>query len=373
MSTTSSSGPCRGRNCGKNEIANTAAFGFAAIDTSDARKAAPGPRPRARQPGTGRRLLTASADRLNAERDQHHGADDVHRVEQDRVRDEQRGETGAAGDRPAEQPELVAGDGGDPGRAPVPDRAVEEQRRGRAGQRRQHDAGEQERGQDTGTCPTLARLCRRGGPTTNDHYRPGPPGTTLANMTTIYAATGTDIIRFELETAPRARPSASWRTSGRCASPSTHARLSASTSARSTAGLFVSEDRGATWDAPERPPEESRVLSVAVSPAADHAYAGTEPSNLYRSEDHGGSWERLPALRELPSEPTWSFPPRPWTHHVRTIAPHPADPAQLSVGIELGGVMRSADGGASWLDHNPQAHSDAHALLTHPGPAGSAV
>jgi hypothetical protein len=95
-------------------------------------------------------------------------------------------------------------------------------------------------------------------------------------------------------------------------------------------------------------------------------YAGTEPSNLYRSEDGGQSWQLLPALRELPSEPRWSFPPRPWTHHVRTIALHPANPEWLAVGIELGGVMRSLDGGASWIDHNPQAHSDAHQLLTHP-------
>ena len=28
--------------------------------------------------------------------------------------------------------------------------------------------------------------------------------------------------------------------------------------------------------------------------------------------------------------------------------------------------MRSDDGGASWFDHNPEAHSDAHQLLTHP-------
>jgi hypothetical protein len=73
----------------------------------------------------------------------------------------------------------------------------------------------------------------------------------------------------------------------------------------------------------------------------------------------------LPALRELPSEPLWSFPPRPWTHHVRTIALHPTDEDWLAVGIELGGVMRSRDGGESWIDHNPQAHSDAHQLLTH--------
>jgi hypothetical protein len=95
-------------------------------------------------------------------------------------------------------------------------------------------------------------------------------------------------------------------------------------------------------------------------------YAGTEPSNLYRSEDGGRRWELLPALRDLPSEPRWSFPPRPWTHHVRTIALHPTDPEWLAVGIELGGDMRSRDGGVSWSDHNPQAPSDAHELQTHP-------
>jgi photosystem II stability/assembly factor-like uncharacterized protein len=95
-------------------------------------------------------------------------------------------------------------------------------------------------------------------------------------------------------------------------------------------------------------------------------YAGTEPSNLYRSEDGGLSWQVLPALRDLPSASSWSFPPRPWTHHVRTIALHPADPESLAVGIELGGVMRSRDGGKTWIDHNPQALSDAHQLLTHP-------
>src|SRR3979409_1082821 len=28
--------------------------------------------------------------------------------------------------------------------------------------------------------------------------------------------------------------------------------------------------------------------------------------------------------------------------------------------------MRSRDGGKTWIDHNPQAYSDAHQLLTHP-------
>ncbi len=136
-------------------------------------------------------------------------------------------------------------------------------------------------------------------------------------------------------------------------------------------GLYLSEDAGETWREAGPGIAEPRVLSLAVSPSHREAgtsvvYAGTEPSNLYRSEDGGRSWQLLPALRELPSEPRWSFPPRPWTHHVRTIALHPTDADWLAVGIELGGVMRSRDGGASWADHNPQAHSDAHQLLTHP-------
>jgi len=136
-------------------------------------------------------------------------------------------------------------------------------------------------------------------------------------------------------------------------------------------GLYATADGGETWRSSWEDVADRRVTSLAVSRAHQTAgvsivYAGTEPSNLYRSADGGETWHVLPELRRVPSEPRWSFPPRPWTHHVSTIALHPSDPDALAVGIELGGVIRSADGGRTWIDHNPQAHSDAHQLFTHP-------
>ena len=101
-------------------------------------------------------------------------------------------------------------------------------------------------------------------------------------------------------------------------------------------------------------------------------YAGTEPSRLFRSDDRGESWRELEALLELPSRPSWSFPPRPWTSHVRWIAPSPHDADLLLVGIELGGLMRSSDGGQSWQDHRPGAQPDVHSLAWHPHAPGRA-
>ncbi len=129
-------------------------------------------------------------------------------------------------------------------------------------------------------------------------------------------------------------------------------------------GVWKSEDGGDSWRQLGFP--EPDVFSVAVSAADGAVYAGCEPSMLFRSRDGGGSWEELSALRDIPSAPTWSFPPRPWTSHVRWIAPSPHDAGLLLAGIELGGLMRSEDGGATWSDHRPGAQRDVHALAWHP-------
>lgn len=111
---------------------------------------------------------------------------------------------------------------------------------------------------------------------------------------------------------------------------------------------------------------EQDVFSVAVSPADGAVYAGTEPSRLFCSRDRGETWRELTALQDIPSRPRWSFPPRPWTSHVRAIAPHPVDPDLILVGIELGGLMVTQDGGTMFSDHRSGAERDVHALLWHP-------
>jgi photosystem II stability/assembly factor-like uncharacterized protein len=136
-------------------------------------------------------------------------------------------------------------------------------------------------------------------------------------------------------------------------------------------GVYRTRDAGETWEQVGGNIPHQRVLSIAMSPSRrtgglSAVYVGTEPSSLYRSDDDGQTWQDFPTLTELPSAPTWSFPPRPWTSHVRWIAPHQNDPDMLYLGIELGGVMRSADGGQTWEDRKPGSYHDSHSVRTHP-------
>ncbi len=141
------------------------------------------------------------------------------------------------------------------------------------------------------------------------------------------------------------------------------------------AGLWSSDDGGATWQQVGGALPSEHVMAVAVSPLAVSGdqgvlWAGTEPSRLFFSEDGGNQWQEREGLQTLPSKPTWSFPPRPWTHHVRWIEPDANDADLLFVGIELGGVMRSENNGVTWADRQPNSQFDCHTLRTHPDAPG---
>jgi photosystem II stability/assembly factor-like uncharacterized protein len=186
----------------------------------------------------------------------------------------------------------------------------------------------------------------------------------MASMS-VFVCTGEGLVRLE-------REDGSWKAepvleeAGAACVAADGARVLVGTRGR---GAFVSADAGAGWERVELP--EDDVFSVAISAADGALYAGTEPSRLFVARD-GAEWEELEALQEIPSRERWSFPPRPWTHHVRWIAPDPHRAERLLVGIELGGLMYSEDGGATFSDHRPGAQPDTHCIAWHPRTEGRA-
>ena len=135
-------------------------------------------------------------------------------------------------------------------------------------------------------------------------------------------------------------------------------------------GLFRSDDGGRHWKPAGRGIDYPAITAVAVS-HLDRAdgfgivYVGTEPSAVFRSETGGDSWVDLAGLRALPSAVTWSFPPRPHTHHVRWIEADVSAADRVFVAIEAGALVRTFDHGRTWSDRVSGGPYDTHTAATH--------
>jgi len=110
-------------------------------------------------------------------------------------------------------------------------------------------------------------------------------------------------------------------------------------------GVWRSRDGGATFARARFPDEKKQIWSFLVD-AGDpqRIYAGGSPVDVYRSDDAGESWRCLPRP-ELAARATCPFPPR-----VMRMAQHPRRPQEIYAAIEVGGVMRTTDGGETWQD-----------------------
>jgi photosystem II stability/assembly factor-like uncharacterized protein len=136
-------------------------------------------------------------------------------------------------------------------------------------------------------------------------------------------------------------------------------------------GLFRSRDGGRNWEPVGPGIDHPMITAVDVGRGKDPdgfgiVYAGTEPSAVFRSDNGGDSWVDLAGLRELSSEGSWSFPPRPDTHHVRSIAADMSAADRVFVAIEAGALVRTFDGGRTWRDRVGGGPYDTHTAVTHP-------
>lgn len=131
-------------------------------------------------------------------------------------------------------------------------------------------------------------------------------------------------------------------------------------------GVLRSDDCGKTWQPSGM--DRQIVKSIAVSPAQpDLIFAGTKPPGVFVSRDGGRSWVELESFRRM--RRWWWFTPAemPVTQpYVQALAASPTDPDVVIAGVELGGVLRSADGGKTWTGHPKGAILDCHSLAFHP-------
>ncbi len=131
------------------------------------------------------------------------------------------------------------------------------------------------------------------------------------------------------------------------------------------AGVHRSDDGGLTWRQLSAYPTD-HAHSVTVHPGdPDRVYVGSEPATVYRTSDGGETWEECSAFRAVPGSDEWSFHWEGRHAHVRALCLSPSDPDVVYAGIEVGGILRSRDGGSSW-EHLHGAHPDVHKVIASP-------
>ncbi len=159
------------------------------------------------------------------------------------------------------------------------------------------------------------------------------------------------------------------------------------------AGVWRSEDHGATWaltrlsagqmdewaanDAgfaamigwrPQDVPFGKEIAQVwSLAHAHGTLYAGTKPATLLASRDGGVTWAEVKSLSDHPSRPDWN--PGAAGLVLHSIVPNPDDPRRLWVGISAAGVFATEDGGESWERRNRLSSADAGKHREHVHPA----
>ena len=124
-------------------------------------------------------------------------------------------------------------------------------------------------------------------------------------------------------------------------------------------GPYRSTDRGDSWEKVNVPDHRRTAWSVLFHPwDPDVMFAGYDSCEIYRSVDGGDSWRQLPVSVRFPEVTTGpgSNPAK----RVLMMAASVANPSEVYGAVEVGGIIRSTDGGESWenLSHGQYLNDD---------------
>ena len=110
-------------------------------------------------------------------------------------------------------------------------------------------------------------------------------------------------------------------------------------------GPYRSHDAGDHWERLGFPERGAVVWALAFHPTRPEImYAGLAPVGVYRSENGGDTWRKLPGAVDTGHCPM-GFPTR-----ALGIAVDPGRPDDVYVALEVSGVIHSRDGGETWTD-----------------------
>jgi len=137
-------------------------------------------------------------------------------------------------------------------------------------------------------------------------------------------------------------------------------------------GVWRSDDAGESWRRLSAPKPELGVWSLARHPKEpDTLFAGYEPCAIHRSTDDGATWSKLDVDVTFPAVSAHPDIPK----RVISIAVDPSNPQETYASIEVGGLLRSLDGGASWRNvidgiYIDEGFVDIHSVVVNPAHAG---
>ena len=124
-------------------------------------------------------------------------------------------------------------------------------------------------------------------------------------------------------------------------------------------GPYRSADHGDHWEKVNAPDHGLPVWSIMFDPRNSNImYAGYESCQICRSDDGGETWSQLPVSVRFPD--ITLGPGSNSAKRVLMMAGSKADPTEMYAAIEVGGLIRTLDGGDHWenLSHGQYVNDD---------------